>query len=188
MSNDVQHNQIIERRVEAWLSSIVIGLNLCPFAQQEYRNNKIRFKTSLAESEQDIVRDLVVELSLLNKRDDIETSLLILPSVLADFQHFNDFFGFSDSLLEEMQLDGIFQLASFHPDYCFEGTEPNSVENFTNRSPYPILHILRESSLDRATELHPDTSQIPTDNIALMNKLGRSHMLNLLASCSKEND
>ncbi len=181
-------NRVVEQQVEAWLSSIVIGLNLCPFAQREYRNNKIRFKVSLAESEQDVVRDLVVELSLLNKRDDIETSLLILPSVLSEFHHFNDFLGFSDSLLEEMQLDGIFQLASFHPEYCFEGTEPSSVENFTNRSPYPILHILRESSLDRAIELHPDTNQIPADNVALMNKLGRSHMTNLLALCTKDND
>lgn len=178
-------NSEIEQQVENWLTSIVIDLNLCPFAQREYRNNSIRFKTSSAEREEDIVRDLIVELSLLNKHDDIETTLLILPKALSKFGHFNDFLGFSDSLLEEMNFDGIFQLASFHPDYRFAGTQADDAENFTNRAPYPILHILRESSLDRAVNQHPDTDQIPLDNIALMNKLGREHMARLLAECSR---
>lgn len=176
--------QEVERQVENWLTSIVIDLNLCPFAEREYRKNKIRFKTSLAESEQEVVRDLVVELSLLNKHDDIETTLLILPNTLFEFENFNDFLGFADSLLEEMNLDGVFQFASFHPDYRFAGTQANDAENFTNRAPYPILHLLRESSLDWAIQEHSDTDQIPLGNIALMNKLGGAHMLKLLADCS----
>ncbi|MFT4635291.1 MAG: hypothetical protein ACI9OI_001083 [Chitinophagales bacterium] len=178
----------IERRVENWLTSIVINLNLCPFAQREYRNNSIRFKTSFAELEEEIVRDLVVELSLLNKHQELQTTLLILPSALSEFEYFNDFLGFADSLLEEMKLDGVFQFASFHPEYRFAGTSEDDAENFTNRAPYPMLHILRESSLDWAVDEHPDTDQIPLDNIALMNKLGVDHMRKMLLECSKADD
>lgn len=187
--NDINHQaQEVERQVENWLSTIVIDLNLCPFAQREYQKNSIRFKTSSAGLEQEIVRDLIVELSLLKKHDDIQTTLLILPKALAEFEYFNDFLGFADSLLEEMSLDGVFQLASFHPDYRFAGTQPDDAENFTNRAPFPILHILREESLDWAIAQHPDTDQIPLDNIALMNKLGRAHMLKLLAACAENTD
>ncbi|MFT6406991.1 MAG: hypothetical protein ACJAQ6_000401 [Arenicella sp.] len=178
----------VERRVENWLTSIVIDLNLCPFAQREYRNNSIRFKTSFAELEEQIVRDLVVELSLLNKHEALQTTLLILPTALSEFEHFNDFLGFADSLLVEMNFDGVFQLASFHPEYRFAGTSKDDAENFTNRAPYPMLHILRESSLDWAIDEHPDTDQIPLDNIALMNKLGVDHMRKMLADCSKIDD
>lgn len=174
----------VEKQVDNWLTSIVIDLNLCPFAQREYKRNSIRFKTSIAENEQDIVSDLVVELSLLSRQKEIETSLLILPIALVEFEDFNDFLGLADTLLEEMNLDGVFQIASFHPDYRFAGTSNDDAENYTNRAPYPILHILRESSLDWAIDEHPDTDQIPLDNIALMNTLGVKHMRKMLANCS----
>lgn len=178
----------VESQVENWLTSIVIELNLCPFALREYRKNSIRIKSSATAMVQEVVRDLVVELSLLNKHDDIETSLLVLPNALADFYEFNDFLGFADQLISEMHFEGVFQIASFHPDYQFSGTEKDDAENFTNRSPYPILHLLRESSLDRAVKQHPDTSQIPLDNIELMNKLGSEHMLSLLQQCQIVHD
>lgn len=178
----------IEDEVRNWLTTIVIGLNLCPFAQREYKRNKIRFKTSLAENEQEIVTDLAVELSLLSKQEEIETSLLILPMALAEFEYFNDFLGLADTLLEEMNLDGVFQIASFHPDYRFAGTNNDDAENYTNRAPYPVLHILRESSLDWAIDEHPDTDQIPLNNIALMNKLGVEHMRKMLADCFTSDD
>lgn len=169
--------------VERWLSNIVIGLNLCPFAQREYRLDKIRFKAASAKNEQELLPDLVVELSLLTKREDIETTLLILPHTLNDFLDFNDFLGFADDFLVEMHLDGVYQLASFHPNYQFAGTQVDDAENYTNRAPYPILHILRESSLAKAIEQHPDTAQIPEDNIRLMQSLGGQHMQNLLNAC-----
>ncbi|MGK0375112.1 MAG: hypothetical protein ACJA2E_001588 [Arenicella sp.] len=178
----------VEKQVENWLTSIVINLNLCPFAQREYRKKSIRFKTSFAETEQDIIADLIVELSLLNKQQELETSLLILPSGLAEFEYFNDFIGIAESLLDEMNLDGVLQIASFHPQYRFAGTTPDDAENFTNRAPYPMLHILRESSLDWAVDNHPDSNQIPLDNIALMNKLGAEHMRKMLAQCFTIND
>ncbi len=178
----------IQKEVELWLSSVVIGLNLCPFAQREYKRNSIRFKTSEAKDEQEIVRDLVVELSLLNKRDDIETTMLILPNALNDFLHFNDFLGFAEDLLQEMKLEGVFQLASFHPDYQFAGTHPDDAENYTNRAPHPILHILREASLAEAIEQHPEPAQIPDDNIRLMQSLGSRHMQALLQACRLNDD
>jgi len=174
--------------VKQWLNSVVIELNLCPFAKREYQLDRIRFKASKARSEQEVLQDLVVELSLLNKRDEIETTLLILPTALENFLLFNDFLGFAESLLEEMKLDGVFQLASFHPDYQFAGTNPDDVENYTNRAPYPILHILRETSLDKAVANHPNTEQIPIDNIAMMKKLGNEHMQALLAACQLRSD
>jgi len=111
-----------------------------------------------------------------------------LPLALSEFEYFNEFLGFADSLVAEMNLEEVFQIASFHPHYRFAGTKADDVENFTNRAPFPILHILRESSLDRAVERHPDTDQIPRDNISLMNKLGSAHMRNLLDTCSTRDD
>lgn len=182
------NRESVEKQVEKWLTSVVIDLNLCPFAQREYRQNKIRFKVSEAEVEEAIIEGLVAELLLLTKQDGIETSLLILPKALLEFSCFNDFLGFADDLLCEMQLDGVYQIASFHPDYQFAGTQVDDAENYTNRSPYPILHILREASLEQAIENHPNTDQIPNDNIALVNSLGNQHMSSLLNSCLNLND
>lgn len=169
--------------VERWLTSIVIELNLCPFANQEYRSDRVRIKESLAASEEDLLKDLVVEMSLLKRRPEVETTLLIHPNVLTDFVVFNQYLGFIESVLEAMDLQGVFQIASFHPDYQFSGTEADDVSNFTNRSPYPILHILREESLERAIESHPNTENIPVKNIRLMKSLGHEHMTRLLNLC-----
>ncbi|GHA19945.1 hypothetical protein GCM10008090_32170 [Arenicella chitinivorans] len=174
-------NEVV-KAVERWLTAVVIELNLCPFAQREYRSNRVRFKASDARNEEAVLRDLVVEMSLLTRRPDIETTLLILPYTLSDFLYFNEFLGFADQLLEEMQLDGVYQIASFHPQYQFDGTESEDAENYTNRAPYPILHILRESSLSKVIERHPDPESIPANNIQLMNTLGKRHMQLLLKS------
>lgn len=175
-------NPII-KRVESWLSETIIGLNLCPFAKREYRQNKIRFQLSPARSEQELLQDLVIELALLNKEPEIETTLLIHPDVLCDFDSYNQFLSFADQMIESMNMTGEFQIASFHPDYQFAGTMPDDAENYTNRSPYPLLHILRESSLEKAIESHPNTDNIPVDNIELMNKLGADEMKKRLDQC-----
>ena len=168
-------NPII-KSVETWLSETVIGLNLCPFAKREYVQKKVRFQVSPAKSEQELLQDVVVELALLNKEPGIETTLLIHPDVLSDFDDYNQFLSFTDQMLSAMNMNGEFQIASFHPDYQFADTEPDDAENYTNRSPYPLLHILRESSLEKAIAAHGDTEQIPEDNIQLMNKLGADEM------------
>lgn len=172
------------KTVERWLTAVVIGLNLCPFAQREYRSDKVRFKESAARDTEQLLKDLIVELSLLSRRDDIETTLLIVPNALSDFLTFNDFLGFADDLLLEMKLDGVYQIASFHPHYQFAGTTVDDVQNYTNRAPYPILHLLREDSVSRAIEHHPNTDKIPDDNIQLMRSLGVQHMQTLLAKCN----
>lgn len=180
--------QTVKKHVDNWLTSVVIDLNLCPFAQREYRQNKIRFSISGAETEEGIINDLSVELSLLKEHDEFETTLLVLPNALQDFLRYNDFLELADQLVDEMDLAGVVQIASFHPDYQFAGTHADDPENYTNRAPYPILHLLRERSLEQAIEHHPNTDQIPEDNIALMNKLGRPHMASLLAACSSLDD
>ena len=176
----------VVKTVERWLTSVVIQLNLCPFAQREYRSGRVRFKESVATSEEDLLKDLVVELSLLTRRPEIETTLLIHPQVLTEFERYNQFLDFADSVIQAMHLEGSYQIASFHPDYQFADTDPADVTNYTNRSPYPILHILREQSLEHAIEQHSDTSRIPQDNMRLMRELGTSHMLQLLKECQAE--
>ena len=171
--------------VESWLNETVIGLNLCPFPKREYLQKRIRFTQSPARSEQELLQDLVVELALLNKEPEIETTLLIHPDVLGDFDSYNQFLGFAEQIIESMNMAGEFQIASFHPNYQFAGTEVDAAENYTNRSPYPLLHILRESSLEEAIRKHGNTEQIPDDNIELMNRLGANVMAKKLEECKK---
>ena len=125
---------------------------------------------------------LQVELELLNTDPSVETTLLIHASVLRNFDDYNRFLGYADSLLVEMGLEGIYQIASFHPDYQFDGTKPNDAENYTNRSPYPMLHLIREASLERVIADY-QVDQIPVRNIALMNYLGQDKLQALLRSC-----
>lgn len=123
------------------------------------------------------------ELVLLNNDRSIETTLLIHPCVLQDFNDYNEFLDLAEALLIKMNLEGIYQLASFHPDYQFAGTQADDVENYTNRAPYPILHLIREASLSRSIEHYPDVKQIPKRNIELMRELGEDKLKALLQAC-----
>ena len=183
-SEIVDHNLII-KSVAHWVDSVVVDLNLCPFAKRELIDNRVRFAVTDARSEEDLLIALEGELNLLDGDTSVETSLLIHPNLLEDFGDYNQFLNLIDSLLVEMQLDGVFQVASFHPKYQFAGTDPDDAENFTNRSPYPLLHILREESLERAIAGHPDIDQVPVRNIELMNRLGTKKLESLLAHCLK---
>jgi len=169
--------------VRRWLDSVVVDLNLCPFARRELVKNRVRFVVTEADTEEQLLVALETELDLLRNDPSIETTLLIHPNVLEDFYDYNQFLSFSDGMLVQMKLEGVYQVASFHPDYRFSGTEPDDVENFTNRSPYPMLHIIREESLERAIADYPDVEQIPTRNIKLMNDLGRRKLETLLQAC-----
>ncbi|MRI32621.1 DUF1415 domain-containing protein [Endozoicomonas sp. OPT23] len=159
--------------VKQWLQDVVIGLNLCPFAAWPWNKGLIRIESTEAESESDLLVKLHDECRLLenSSADELETTLLVTPKMLADFYDYNQFLDSVDQLLVEYQWEGIFQIASFHPDYCFGGTQPEDAENLTNRSPYPVLHIIREESLEKAVEQHPDPDGIPDRNIEAMNKL-----------------
>lgn len=166
--------------VRQWVETLVVGMNLCPFAKRELVNNRVRFVTTPATTEEDLLMALQDELELLNSDPSIETTLLIHPQVLQDFYDFNDFLNFADGLLQEMDLEGVYQIASFHPDYQFGGTEPDDAENYTNRSPYPVLHLIREESLEKAIASHPDVDGIPERNIALMNEMGTEKLKAML--------
>ena len=155
-----------------WLENIVIGLNQCPFAKKELVKDRIRFIVCEAEDEEQLLLNLNQELEFIFANDNVETSLLILPNVLQDFNDYNQFLDIADALIEKMDFEGEFQIASFHPDYQFADTEFADVENYTNRSPYPILHILREASLEKAIETYPDVDDIPEKNIALLKEMG----------------
>jgi len=165
------------------VESLVVGLNLCPFAKRELVKNRVRFSVTEAVTEEQLLADLQAELELLNSDEAIETTLLIHPKVLQEFYNYNQFLRCADSLLAQMGLNGVYQIASFHPDYQFGGTEPDDVENYTNRSPYPMLHLIREESLERSIANYPDSDQIPERNIELLNSLGRDKMQALLQAC-----
>ncbi|HYD95967.1 MAG TPA: DUF1415 domain-containing protein [Noviherbaspirillum sp.] len=157
-----------------WLEKAVIGLNLCPFAKSVHARQQIRYAVSTATSGMALHADLAKELKLLQNADpqEIDTTLLIHPWVLGDFLDFNDFLEVADALLEELGLDGEIQVASFHPHYQFADTDADDIGNCTNRSPYPTLHLLRETSIDQAVGAFPDASAIFEKNIETMRELG----------------
>ena len=169
--------------VRRWLETLVIGLNLCPFAKRELVKNRVRFFVSEATTDEQLQMDLEAELALMANDATIETTLLIHPAVLQDFFEYNQFINHTHRILKQLGYRGTFQIASFHPDYQFGGTEPDDVENTTNRSPYPLLHLIREDSLARAVEHYPDPEQIPERNIARVEELGTDTMQALLKAC-----
>lgn len=169
----ISEQEIIEK-TNLWLEKAVIGLNLCPFARHPFRNGKIRLVPCKPQNEEALAQIVLDE--ILHLRDTppsvLETTIVIFPEFLTDFQDYLEFLDITDIMIEEFGFEGVFQIASFHPDYQFEDTEPTDVENFTNRSPYPILHLLREDSMTRAIEAYPEVGDIPEKNIDTMNKLG----------------
>jgi len=159
---------VIVSEVSRWLNDVVIGLNLCPFSAKPTAENRVRFFVSDAVSEEDLLSDLQKEMELLDERgaEKIETTLLIVPHLLIDFFDYNQFLQWANQLIKRMNWQGVYQIASFHPDYYFAGTDPEDAENLTNRAPYPILHIIREASLEKALRYYPDVDEIPERNQA----------------------
>lgn len=160
---------------EVWLERAVIGLNLCPFAKSVHVKKQIRYVVSQAENIDDLRDELVRELEHLAEAnpETLDTTLFIHPWVLGDFYDFNDFLEIADQTVIDLDLDGILQIANLHPDYQFADTEPDDIENYTNRSPYPTLHLLREESIDRAVAAFPDPESIYERNIETVRKLGK---------------
>lgn len=165
---------VILHRTRHWLEHVVIGLNLCPFANSVFRKNQIDYRISRATDTDRLVQDLwdACELLVSTPADQVDTVLLIHPWVLQDFLDYNDFLDVADAMLEASGLSGVLQIASFHPHYRFSGTEADDITNFSNRSPYPMLHLLREASLDKAIAAYPDTDNIVQDNLATMQRIG----------------
>jgi uncharacterized protein len=157
-----------------WLEKAVIGLNLCPFAKAVYVKNQVRLVVSQARHADDLLEELDRELDLLvaTPAEEIDTTLLIHPTLFGDFLDFNDFLEIAEGVVDEHGLDGVIQLASFHPQYQFDGTAPDDMGNYTNRAPFATLHLLREASVERAVEAVPEAEAIFAQNIATLEKLG----------------
>lgn len=157
-----------------WLERAVIGLNLCPFAKSVHVKQQIRYAVTAATTPEALLEELAQELTLLDQADpeSVATTLLMHPRVLTAFMDFNDFLDLADAAVESLGLGGVLQVASFHPHYQFAGSSPDDIENYTNRSPYPTLHLLREESIDRAVEAFPDPASIFGENMRTLQRLG----------------
>jgi hypothetical protein len=168
------HEQDPVAATRRWLERAVIGLNLCPFAKAVLAKQQVRFVLSDASTPDALLAQLGEELLLLRDTpaDQVDTTLLIHPGVLTDFLDYNDFLGQADALVEALELDGVLQVASFHPDYQFADSAADAVENFTNRAPFPTLHLLREDSVSRAVDAFPDPDAIIERNIQTLRQLG----------------
>jgi hypothetical protein len=166
--------QVVMDDTRVWLERAVIGLNLCPFAKSVHVKGQIHYAVSRAQTSQALLEDLESELKDLVAHDPSvrDTTLLIAPDCLADFLDFNDFVALADDALVDLELDGVLQIAGLHPDYQFAGTRADDITNFTNRSPYPTLHLLREDSIDRAVDAFPQAETIYERNMDTMEKLG----------------
>jgi len=182
-ANDERTPDAVIAKTREWLERAVIGLNLCPFAKAVHVKEQIRYVVSGAQTAEQLLADLVGELSFLADADPdaCDTTLLIHPHVLNDFLDYNDFLELADKVVEESGLEGVLQVASFHPDYQFADTRFDDVTNCTNRSPYPTLHLLREDSIDRAVEAFPETERIYENNMKTLRALGAEGWQALLA-------
>ena len=158
----------------AWVERAVIGLNLCPFAKAVHAKDRIRYAVSDARTPEELRDDLARELGRLVGAvpEAVETTLLIHPNVLTEFGQYNDFLDVADATVKAAGLAGVIQVASFHPAYQFADTTPDDVTNFTNRSPYPMLHLLREASIDLAVATGPEARMIYQNNIETLRRLG----------------
>jgi len=177
------HYENILKPVIKWVETIVIGLNLCPFARKEWVSDRVRMMVSEARTPEDLLVDLDEEISLLQGDSTLATTLLIHPWVLEDFGDYNQFLNVVDTLLQHRGSVGVFQIASFHPHYQFADADPDDVANATNRSPFPILHILRERSISSAVADYPEPERIPEQNSTLLRKMGPEKVQALLKAC-----
>ena len=180
------NNATVIAQTKKWLSNIVIGHGLCPFAKSEFDNDRIHYAI-IEEASLDIqMTTLLAECAALDNHAERETSLLIFPKTFADFEDYLDMLSLATALLKEQGYEGVYQLASFHPEYHFKGAGRNDPANYTNRSPYPMLHILREASVERALKNYPNPENIPTRNIQFMQALGLIAVKEKLTKCYEQ--
>jgi uncharacterized protein len=166
--------------INHWMDAIVVGLNLCPFANAARRKDLVKISICTDSSVENCLQKLIDEANLLEPADEDATTLLVLPNGFADFDDYLDLLELGQALLDDCGFEGIIQLASFHPTYQFDGTSVDDVSNWTNRAPYPVLHLLKEASVSKAVEAHPDPDSIPENNIRALENLGLPALLELL--------
>ena len=172
--DDAAEVEAIAGATQRWMERAVIGLNLCPFAKAVHVKGQVRIVVTGATTPDALIEELAQELTYLDQCDPAatETTLLVHPRVMTDFLDFNDFLDAADAVVEALELEGVMQVASFHPQYQFAGTEADDIGNYTNRSPFPTLHLLREESIDRAVEAFPDPESIFGANLRTLEGLG----------------
>ncbi len=166
---------------ERWLAEWVIAESLCPFAQRPYQRNQIRFCTQVGTNLEQLTELLLRELKTLDDDRGIETTVIVITDALQCFYAYLDYVEVCNAILEHMNYVGVYQIASFHPKYCFDGVGEEDPSNYTNRSPFPLLHILREESLTSAIDAHPEIDAVPERNIAHLRKMGLEHILTRLS-------
>ena len=181
-------NENIESVIEEtqrWIKNIVIGHNFCPFAAKPFAENRIRYFVSPAEDEVALVDDVVNELLFLRDANpaEIETAFLIAPHCFDNFSDYNQFIELLDVIIEKLSMEGEVQIATFHPDYCFADLSEDDVCNYTNRSIYPMFHLIREDSVDQARAMHPDVDRIPDDNMEKLQSLGLNRIKKQILGC-----
>jgi hypothetical protein len=187
MKDELESEAII-RSVTRWVERVVVGLNLCPFAKAPMANGAIRYSVATVDSSEALLEELLSELIYLDEHPHTETTLLIHPQVLNDFYDYNAFLALADQLLIGVDREGVYQVASFHPCYQFADTLPEDAENYSNRSPYPMLHLLREESVASAVDAHPNPRNIPLRNVEFLTGLGSKQLAGLLSGCVFEED
>ena len=175
--------ETIIAQTKKWIIDVVIGLNFCPFAAREVKRDSIFFEITNTENTKEVLEALAKSFITMDKDEGIETLLLILPTGFEKFSTYLKMLDVSEQLINKLGYEGVYQVASFHPQYLFAGSKENDPANYTNRSPYPMLHILREKSLSRVIDSHPDTLKIPENNIELTRQKGLAQM-QLLRSAS----
>ena len=169
--------------VRAWVDTVVVGLELCPFAKKELDRSGVHFVVTQANSEEELLEALALEIKRLDSEYPADTSLLIHPNACHDFADYNQFLSSAEMLLADMGMEGVYQLASFHPQYQFADTQADDAENYTNRSPYPMLHLIREEVLEQALKSLDNPEEVPARNIALLKSLGTEKMKQMLDAC-----
>lgn len=177
----------IEAETKAWVERFVIGLQLCPFAKVPAEKGRVRYVVCDSTDRKVAYQTYLKELEFLvnHEQEDLETTLVIYPNLFAEFDDYLDFVDLAEECIESAELEGIAQVASFHPDYCFSDVAPDDVTNFTNRSPYPMVHLLLEDSISSAVEAHPDIDGIPVRNMDLMREMGLEKIRTLLAEIAE---
>lgn len=186
MSDENAEQQFIEQ-TRTWVENFIVGYNICPFARRELERGSIRYSVILSTHLAECLESLVVECERLDKDRKIETTLVIFPYGFKIFDDYLELLEIAEKLLVEQGYEGIYQLASFHPDYCFADTSPSDPTNYTNRSPYPMLHLIREESIDRALRSYSKPEEIPLRNMELARRLGEAELKQILDSCCKSN-
>ncbi|MCF6217595.1 MAG: DUF1415 domain-containing protein [Gammaproteobacteria bacterium] len=179
-----QQNEIIQQ-TRNWVSQVIVKLNFCPFARPVVESGGIHYHLTEADDLHEALQVLIEQCKYLDEQPEIKTGLVIYAHGFDSFDEFLDLVDLANPLLETQGYEGIYQLANFHPDYCFEGELPSDPANYTNRSPYPMLHIIREADLEQALESYPDPEAIPARNIALAREMGLAALQSTLENCKR---